>query len=143
MRQAVVAAIPENDRELIRAEGNRQIDLNPFASRARNQLLEAPQGPEPPPAATPPPIEAETPAVEQTAGESLADRPQPTRAAKLATLGVESDPARDAIYFLSSQSKELPRNFFSPFLLLYIVQSARVTKKGSKVTSPGPKGQEQ
>jgi hypothetical protein len=87
MRQAVVAAIPENDMELIGAGSNRQINLNPFASRPATQPLEAPPRPEPQPEPTPTLIEAETPPIEQT-----------SKAAKLATLGVASDPAREVLF---------------------------------------------
>jgi len=41
-----------------------------------------------------------------------------------------------------SHKQRAPNNFFSPFLLLYIVPPAGVTKKGSKVTAVGPKGQD-
>jgi hypothetical protein len=95
MRQAVVAVIPENDMELIGVGGKRQINLNPFASKP--ELQDAPR-PESQPGPAPKPIEAEAPAVEQTAGEPFADRRQPTRAAKLANLGLESDPAREALF---------------------------------------------
>ena len=40
MRQAVVAVIPENDKELIGVGGGRQINLNPFATESP---AEAPQ----------------------------------------------------------------------------------------------------
>jgi hypothetical protein len=98
MRQAVVAAIPENDMELIGAGSNRQINLNPFASKPATQPLEAPPRPEPQPEPTQTLIEAETPPIEQTASGSLADRPQSSKAAKLATLGVASDPAREVLF---------------------------------------------
>ena len=97
MRKAVVAVIPENDKELIRMGGGRQINLNPFASKAPDQPPEAPRldsQPEP----DLKPIETDGPTAGQTAGEPLAERPQRTKAAKLATLGVASDPAREALF---------------------------------------------
>jgi hypothetical protein len=88
MRRAVVAVIPENDQQLIGVGGGRQINLNPFAPKPEapgNTPLES--QPEP---ASPESIEAE--------GEPLAEQPLRTRAAKLATLGVASDPAREALF---------------------------------------------
>ena len=89
MRQTVVAVIPENDKELIGVGGGRQINLNPFASQPP---AEAPQSShlESQPEAVHKPIE--------TKGEPVAERPQRARAAKLATLGVTSDPAREALF---------------------------------------------
>jgi hypothetical protein len=95
MRQAVAAAIPENDKELIGLGGNRQINLNPFAPKS----VEVPEAPHPESQEpTPKPIETNVPAAEQTETEPPDKRPQPTKSAKLATLGVASDPAREALF---------------------------------------------
>jgi hypothetical protein len=98
MRQAVAAALPENDKELIGLGGKPQINLNPFAPKS----VEAPEAPHPESQEpTPKPIETvetDAPAAEQTEREPPDERPQLTRAAKLATLGVASDPAREALF---------------------------------------------
>ena len=98
MRQAVAAALPENDKELIGLGGKRQINLNPFAPKS----VEAPEAPHPESQEpTPKPIETvgtDAPAAEQTEREPPDERPQRTRAAKLATLGVASDPARETLF---------------------------------------------
>jgi len=86
MRRVVVAVIPENDQELIGVGAGRQINLNPFAPKP-----EAPGN-------TPLESQPASPAVIKPEGEPLAERPQRTRAAKLATLGVASDPAREALF---------------------------------------------
>jgi len=86
MRRAVVAVIPENDQELIGVGAGRQINLNPFAPKP-----EAPEN-------TPLESQLEPASPEAIEGEPLAERPQRTRAAKLATLGVASDPAREALF---------------------------------------------
>ena len=86
MRRAVVAVIPENDQELIGVGAGRQINLNPFAPKP-----EAPEN-------TPPESQPEPASPGAIEGEPLAERPQRTRAAKLATLGVASDPAREALF---------------------------------------------
>jgi hypothetical protein len=86
MRRAVVAALPENDQELIGVVAGRQISLNPFAPPP-TKALETPSVLEPQP--EPAPVQTEVVALEQ---------PQPSKAAKLATLGVASDPAREALF---------------------------------------------
>jgi hypothetical protein len=97
MRLAVAAVIPENDRELIGEGGDRQISLNPFAPKSPAKLPEALRR-EPEPGPSPKSIEVDAPAAEQSAGETGTGRNQPTRAAKLANLGVPSDPAREALF---------------------------------------------
>ena len=52
---------------------------------------------EPSPAPEPESIGATLPIAEQT-GEIAGAQPQPTKAAKLANLGVASDPAREALF---------------------------------------------
>ena len=94
MRQAVVAVIPENDKELIGVGGNRQISLNPFATESP---IEVSHSSEPSPAPELEFIGATLPVAEQT-GEIVAAQPPPTKAAKLANLGVASDPAREALF---------------------------------------------
>ena len=94
MRQAVVAVIPENDKELIGVGGNRQISLNPFATESP---IEVSHSSEPSPAPELESIGATLPVAEQT-GEIVAAQPPPTKAAKLANLGVASDPAREALF---------------------------------------------
>jgi hypothetical protein len=97
MRLAVAAVIPENDRELIGVGGDRQISLNPFASKSPVELPESLRR-EPEPAPSSKSIEVDPPAAEQSTGETGTGRNQPTRAAKLANLGVASDPAREALF---------------------------------------------
>jgi hypothetical protein len=95
MRQTVAAVIPENDRELIGVGGDRQISLNPFTSKPTAQLPEALRAePEPKPSAK----SNDPPTAEQSGGESGTGRNQPSRAAKLANLGVPSDPARESLF---------------------------------------------
>jgi len=94
MRQAVVAVIPENDRELI-GVGTRQISLNPFAKTSPTQVPEAPHSSDPAPEPELKPVGTALPITEQT-GETGAGRP--TKAAKLANLGIASDPAREALF---------------------------------------------
>jgi hypothetical protein len=89
MRRLVTAVIPENDKELIGVGGSRQINLNPFGAKPPADAPETPNlASQPEPA----PISIET------GGEPLAARPQRTRAAKVASLGVTSDPAREGLF---------------------------------------------
>ena len=97
MRQTVVAVMPENDKELIGVGGNRQISLNPFAAKSQTPVLEAPHSSEPSQGPELKPIEAVPPVAEQI-GETGAEGLQPTKAARLANLGVAADPAREALF---------------------------------------------
>jgi hypothetical protein len=86
MRRTVVAVIPENDQELIGVGAGRQISLNPFAPPP----TKAPE--------TPPVLESEPEPAPVQAEVVPLEQPQPSKAAKLATLGVASDPAREALF---------------------------------------------
>ena len=77
MRQAVVAVIPENDKELIGVGGNRQISLNPFATESP---IEVSQSSEPSPAPEAEFIGATLPIADQTgepAGRPASTQPRP------------------------------------------------------------------
>ena len=81
MRQAVVAVIPENDKELIGVGGGRQINLNPFVTESPAEVSHSS---EPPPALSSGPSGPTLPVAERNQRACCRRASHRTRAAKLA-----------------------------------------------------------